>query len=168
MRKLGELRTATMLGKIALVGIQEIGQHLIDLNDIARLHPPTKSLWHAATCKITPKMLDETDMEEIGHCLDLIQAAKVFVVVCSALGFQKLGKAHRVHLHELDLSHRKSAGLTGQANAQQRPCACDVILGGLVTEVFKGADCRRTILDLINNKQRLAGIDRLSKCQGKV
>lgn len=44
--------------------------------------------------KITTKMLDETDMEEIGHCLDLIQAAKVFVVVCSALGFQKLGKAH--------------------------------------------------------------------------
>ena len=72
-----------------------------------------------------------------------------------------------MHVHELDLAHWKRAAVSREPNAEQRARTGNVILRGLLTEVLERADRRRTVLNLVENQQRLPWIDGLAGREGE-
>ena len=81
---------------------------------------------------------------------------------------KKLRERKRVHVEKLHLADRKRARRSRQHDAEQRAGASYVVLGSHLGERLERSDCRRTVLDLVEDEEGVFCVDGLTHRKGDV
>ena len=143
-----------MLGKVPLIGPDDVAQCLLHGSHIPGLGPHQHWLRHSAGDIVHLELFIQRVKKRIGNRFQFLHGFQVFCQIIIPIGNQKFRKSHGVDLHEIYFSHRKRRRLC-QRNAQQRTGTGDMILWGVLAEVFHGIDDLGAVLHLVKNNECL-------------
>ena len=154
-----------MLGEVVLIDLDQFPLNLGHLSRVFVCYPGGHALRHPANNEVVIAGFHQTAVENLLNRLLLLDAA-VELIQGRLHSRQKFIEGKRGEVQQVHHAHRVGLWL-GQQRPQEAAGRNDVVLVGLLLEVFQRVEGGGTFLYLIKNHQSLTGQNFLSGNQGE-